>query len=651
MIFRTSFIAAALAVPLVTMPVAVQAQAPTALPIETYGDLPAIESAEISPSGAYTAMLMTSGGERIVSVLDVAGKPVRQFAIGDAKVRNIEWVGDTAILLIRSETGNTGKRYGRRKQEWLRANVLPLAPAAPVVSVFADQQRIANAIIGYHGIRQVEGRWKGYFGGFRKGRASGKQAQILDGAPALYEVDLLTGDAQQVAYPSEYPNLRDWLPGPDGKVAAQMTVHAETGKWKLEADGRTIAEGEEANGSASLTGFGATGDSVIYAYFDQSEGTVKRFEVPLAGGASVRVYDELIDRYIIDPVTGRVMGAVTDDGEAKMASPERQAALARVIALYDGKHFDIQDYTPDLSTVLVRTSGSYDSGTFYRVDSATGERALLGLERPAIQGQAIGTVETFDYTAQDGLEIEAILTLPPQNILGREAKNLPVLVFPHGGPTAHDDPVFDWWAQAFASRGYAVLQPNFRGSTNRDATFRSAGDGEWGGKMLTDMSDGLAALAEAGIADPDRACIMGASYGGYAALAGVTVQNGIYRCAVAVNAVTDLRPMFRSELTGRRDIFTRGIERLVGENTDLDAISPYRLARRADAPVLVIHGRDDTRVPYSQGAGMADALKDAGKTVAFVTLEGEDHFLSNAETRKRMLAEAVAFVERHNPAQ
>ncbi len=226
-----------------------------------------------------------------------------------------------------------------------------------------------------------------------------------------------------------------------------------------------------------------------------------------------------------------------------------------------------------------------------------------------------------------------------------------MLIFPHGGPTAHDDPVFDWWAQAFANRGYAVLQPNFRGSTNRDATFRSAGDGEWGGKMLTDMSDGLAALAEAGIADPTRACIMGASYGGYAALAGVTVQNGIYRCAVAVNAVTDLRPMFRSELTGRRDIFTRGIERLVGEDTDLDSISPYRLARRADAPVLIIHGRDDTRVPYSQGAGMADALKDAGKTVAFVTLEGEDHFLSNADTRKRMLSEAVAFVERHNPAR
>ncbi|MEO0644525.1 MAG: prolyl oligopeptidase family serine peptidase, partial [Pseudomonadota bacterium] len=178
----------------------------------------------------------------------------------------------------------------------------------------------------------------------------------------------------------------------------------------------------------------------------------------------------------------------------------------------------------------------------------TGERSIVGFERPAIQGMAIGKVSTFSYEAQDGLEIRGILTLPP----GREATDLPVIILPHGGPTAHDVERFDWWAQAFASRGYAILQPNFRGSTGRGVAFVEAGDGEWGKKMQTDKSDGLMALAERGIVDPSRACIVGASYGGYAALAGVTLQQGIYRCAVSVNGVTELESTLREFSTGTR---------------------------------------------------------------------------------------------------
>jgi dipeptidyl aminopeptidase/acylaminoacyl peptidase len=119
---------------------------------------------------------------------------------------------------------------------------------------------------------------------------------------------------------------------------------------------------------------------------------------------------------------------------------------------------------------------------------------------------------------------------------------------PHGGPEARDYPVFDWWAQAFASRGYVVLQPNFRGSTGYGAAFLRAGYGEWGRKMQSDISDGLAFLVDAGIADPGRACIVGASYGGYAALAGVTLQKGLYRCAVSVAGISDLQKMVATDV-------------------------------------------------------------------------------------------------------
>ena len=177
-----------------------------------------------------------------------------------------------------------------------------------------------------------------------------------------------------------------------------------------------------------------------------------------------------------------------------------------------------------------------------------------------------------------------------------------------------------------------MFQPNFRGSTNRDDAFRRAGNGEWGAKMQTDLSDGLRALADKGIVDPKRACIVGASYGGYAALAGVTLQHGIYRCAVAVAGVSDLGDMYAEDYreSGEAKISkVRLIEQLGPKDRWADR-SPRRHAAEADAPILLIHGKDDTVVPYSHTARMADALKDAHKPYEVVTLPGEDHWLSRA---------------------
>jgi len=151
----------------------------------------------------------------------------------------------------------------------------------------------------------------------------------------------------------------------------------------------------------------------------------------------------------------------------------------------------IVEWTPSFSHFLVQTSGNRDSGTWYVVDVAQRRAELAGENYPLIGPKAVGPISTVAYTASDGLALDGILTLPP----GREARHLPVVVMPHGGPNSRDDAVFDWQAQAFASRGYAVFQPNFRGSTNRDDAFRRAGNGQWGRKMQTDISDGLSELA------------------------------------------------------------------------------------------------------------------------------------------------------------
>jgi dipeptidyl aminopeptidase/acylaminoacyl peptidase len=227
------------------------------------------------------------------------------------------------------------------------------------------------------------------------------------------------------------------------------------------------------------------------------------------------------------------------------------------------------------------------------------------------------------------------------------------VVLPHGGPHARDTPGFDWWAQALASRGYAVLQVNYRGSSGLGADFFAAGFGEFGRKMQTDLSDGVRHLVQDGLVDPKRVCIVGGSYGGYAALAGATLDRGVYRCAVSYAGVSDLRSDLKDSISKEGESAGRFWLRYVGaKNIDdplLDQRSPAAHAGDVDIPILLIHGRDDTIVTISQSRRMADALRKAGKPVELIELSSEDHWLSRGETRLQMLKATVAFLEKNNP--
>jgi dipeptidyl aminopeptidase/acylaminoacyl peptidase len=259
-------------------------------------------------------------------------------------------------------------------------------------------------------------------------------------------------------------------------------------------------------------------------------------------------------------------------------------------------------------------------------------------------------VRRITYAAADGLQIPAYLTLPR----GRAAKNLPLIVLPHGGPAVRDTAEFDWWSQALADQGYAVLQPNYRGS-NLNVHFREAGYGEWGRKMQTDLSDGVRYLVKEGIADAAKVCIVGGSYGGYAALAGVTLDPKVYRCAVSIAGISDLARMLRWETSGGVDAraTTRYWDRFWGvsgaSDPALDTISPLKHIDAVNVPVLLIHGRDDTVVPFEQSQLMFDALRTNKKDVELVTLNKEDHWLSRGATRLQMLEATVAFLRAHNP--
>ncbi len=403
-----------------------------------------------------------------------------------------------------------------------------------------------------------------------------------------------------------------------------------------------------------LGGLGRTPGTIMVV--SKKSGEYETYEVSLADAAwSAPLGAAFDDGVVRDPATLIPIGVI-NEGLGSISydffNPEDQKLWRAISRSFKDEMATLVDWSDDHNIVMVEVFGPKSGDAIYVIDRKARAAGLLSPRYAHIEPADLGTVQTLTYKAADGTEIPAYLTLPP----GRTAKNLPLIAFPHGGPAANDSPGFDWWAQAMASRGYAVLQPQFRGSTGISAAHRTAGYGQWGRKMQTDVSDGVRHLAGLGTIDPKRVCIVGASYGGYAAMAGVSVEQGIYRCASAIAGVSDLRKMLSREASdagGSRNTTVRYWQRYMGAqsnyDTSVDAFSPARLASRVSVPLQLVHGKDDTVVPMEQSNFMASAMKDAGKPVDMVVLPSEDHWLSRPATRTAMLAAVIAFLEKHNP--
>jgi dipeptidyl aminopeptidase/acylaminoacyl peptidase len=462
--------------------------------------------------------------------------------------------------------------------------------------------------------------------------------------------------------------IEDFVQDPSGDVIAMGRYVERSKQWTLRLkQGNFFRDGwstEAPIDTPAFYGLGRTARSIIIgadrpdlAPADPEAETLDvLFEVDVDSGEwSPLPFEHHPDFLVHHPVTQLLIGAgrTEEDGvhyefiDADAA--RRWAAIERAFA---GKRPKLVSWNDAQDQIVVFTDQG-EAGVYQLIDFRRGVAEILAEPYPTVLPEQVGATRLVTYKAADGLEIPAYLTLPP----GVETpKALPLIVLAHGGPAARDEAGFDWWAQALASRGYAVLQANFRGSTGYGRSFMEAGYGEWGRKMQTDLSDGVRWLASEGIIDPERVCIVGASYGGYAAMAGMTLDAGVYRCGVAVSGVSDLRRMVNWEARqeGRNDSQTvRYWNRFMGaarlNDRALDALSPAYLAQASAGPLLLLHGRDDTVVPIDQSRIMAEALRRADKPVEFIELQGEDHWLSRTETRHKMLSETVRFLERHNP--
>lgn len=337
-------------------------------------------------------------------------------------------------------------------------------------------------------------------------------------------------------------------------------------------------------------------------------------------------------------VTGYTL--VDADRETVYFDPEYKALMAMLgRAIPNLPLIHIAGASADGSKILVEASADNDPGRYFVFDKTAKNLAEVMLARPELEKRKLAAVKSVTVTSTDGTPVPGYLTLP----VGKEAKNLPAVVLPHGGPSSRDEWGFDWLAQFLAARGYAVLQPNYRGSAGfGDAWLMQNGFKSWQ-TSIGDITASAKWLASQGIADPNRIAIVGWSYGGYAALQSAAVEPKLFKAVAAIAPVTDLG-MLKSESEGytNRDV----VADFIGTGPHIQEGSPLRQASKIRVPVLLVHGDMDQNVGVQESARMDSALRSAGTPVQFLRYKDLDHQLDDSAARKEMLTSIGMLLEK-----
>ncbi len=642
---------------------ALTAQSATPPPAEAYGRLPAIGDADISPDGKRVALVVgyeyrASEPDRELtglSVIDIdSGKVERTLAPPPRNnLRGVGWADDLRTYYFISGSGHARDTlppgmpilWRGPRVEFFRTGVLSLESGETTLLMQGSGNRGNSSLTNLHA--PIEGD-----PGFGRMIAWGGLG-TMNSLPklAVYRVNLDTGTA--VAVDSANPQTRGFLLDEAGRTIARLDINDDTNRWRLfdyeNGKDRMILEQVSEMGMP-LTMYGLFDDGRIAAVDPHEDG---RRDVLLAidrkTGKSTPVEGMPATEGsdvgpIGDPWRRRVVGVgwTEDLPRRHYFDAELAKIYAEVQPLFDSGYVTMASWSRDRTRVLLFGEKAGDAGAYYIYDAPTKKLRLVGKLYPQLTApEHFGERQAIKYRARDGKLVPAYLTLPADV----EPKNLPLVLLVHGGPHARDNFTFDWWASFLASRGYAVLQPNFRGSTGYGYEWFDAGRKGWGdGVMQTDVEDGAAALVKGGYADGKRICIMGASYGGYAALAGATLTPDKYACAVSVNGLSDPEELLKD--AGRTSRAGEWWRTSMGAD-DMDhlrKVSPLRHAEDARIPILMLHGVEDTVVPVEQSRRMNAKLQRAGRDVRYIELGGDDHWLSSASTRTRMLQEIETFL-------
>lgn len=390
---------------------------------------------------------------------------------------------------------------------------------------------------------------------------------------------------------------------------------------------------------------GVDGENDLAYFTAEKDGYRSLYSITLDRRGSI---EELLSRegYDIDGVlqlgrSNRVVGATfaTDRRHYEYFDPElRRLAQELTDALPGNPLIEFVDASSDERRLLVFAHGDADPGILYLLDRETSRMDQILPLRRELEGLEQSRVRPITYAARDGEQIPGYLTLPPGM---EDARGLPAIVMPHGGPGSRDEWGFDWLAQFFAQSGYAVLQPNFRGSTGYGSAWEMENGFQSWQTAIADVADGGRWLIAEGMADPSKLAVLGWSYGGYAALQASAIESDLFKAVVAIAPVTDLGELRNDS---RNFVNYPIVSEFLGNGEHIDTGSPARRADEITAPVLLVHGELDEPVPVRHSEIMQEALEDAGRSVRLIRFEDLGHLLWEGQARSTMLREAEAFL-------
>lgn len=650
--------------------VAVTAQSARAqaLPIEVMASDPSFSAAALSPDGRYVVGIRTdSRGDTLIRLDWRTGEMavLQQVTRGEARnqIDWIAWKGNERLVMSVSTTRQMTVRENRGAH--IRSSEQVAVGVTRIVAIDADGSNL-----------------RAMFEGQSRNLAGGAASTVLS--------DVLPHDPDHVLIEAYGPNGRGLY---RANIHTGRTERIDDGGWDgagwgLDGAGNPVLRYEYLPGGAGYRVFrrgAGERNWTRFADFRGGEATNNPDfgEVaPGPGPGQVWVYarpegHDKTGLYLFDAATGQYGDVRYEHANADFGGvwiTRDHSAILAACAVYQrrectyfdadvGRHIravnaffesaadvTLVHMSADSNVWLVYVHGPATTPSYYIYDRAA--RAVLPVTatRP-LTDEVLSPASVVSYTGRDGASLWGYLTTPRT----APAHGAPLIVFPHGGPEARDYYGFDREVQFYASRGYLVFQPQFRGSRGFGLEFAHAGRRQWGQRMQDDITDGVRHLIESGRVDPARICIVGHSYGGYAALAGATLTPELYRCAIGVNGVYDLPQMLRWEALegGRRSASLDYWRNSIGDpNADramLEAASPRQHAAAARAPILILAAEQDEVVPVEQSRAMRDALQRAGGNFRYVEIPREGHSWLGWDIDKRvtMLTEIERFLAEH----
>ncbi|QDQ26216.1 S9 family peptidase [Chitinimonas arctica] len=618
-----SMLAAAVAGAFALMP-AYAAESPH-IPLQDFFKNPEKTNFRISPNGKFISFTQPFENRLNVHVMKPGGEAKRVTSVTDRDIRNYGWKGNDHLLYVKDNGGDENFHlYVVDREGKTTRDMTPFGKVrAEIIDELDDHP--TDVLIGLNK----------------------RNPEVFD----AYRLNIKTGKLKMVA---ENPgNITQWTTDHLGRIRAAVSTDGVNSSLLYRTDEKSPFK------VVLTTSFKEQLEPLLFT-FDN-----KRLYVASNLNRDKQAIVEL------DPRTGKEVKVVfqRDDVDVdKLAYSEKRKVLtsstfetwkeqthffdAQTKAMVEKLQAKLPGYEIRLESDkseqnwIVSTWNDRTRGARYFYESKTGRLEKLAEVTPWLPEAQMAKVQPIEYKSRDGLTIHGYLTVPS----GRESKNLPVIVNPHGGPWARDSWGFNPEVQFLANRGYAVLQMNFRGSTGYGKAFWQASFKQWGKAMQDDVSDGVDYLVKQGTADPKRICIYGSSYGGYATLAGVAFTPDLYACAVDNVGVSNLFT-FMKTIPPYWKHYLEQVHEMVGDpekdKAQMEAASPVFHVDKIKAPLLVLQGAKDPRVNIAESDQIVAALKQRGVDVEYIVKENEGHGFRNQENRFEAYEAMEKFFKKH----